>query len=411
MRFPRRSPKQVPTPAIPSILTLFPSNQDTVLEKAPVTQQADSCIGHGLEVVPIERCNTSCGKTVSPDTPEKEVLYATLTDWNKRTKPLPPLPNAAWKVLLKRKWYRLPVKQRIAVLLCVQLSLLLTICLSLLSIKPRLAKREPSEQSTDVTTSPISPSSPSLPLGSFSLNLNTPRQQSSACLSDSDDADAWACTSKAVLHVAVNSSESPLTHPNLSIRSTSGTGTSSYGEQFPSTITAEFDTIYTKENSDGGPIYHFQAFYDRIILLANSQLSFLGQSQHETETRGKIQPDDSPWLCYFNSTILEVFIYMSQRAATATNSTHSANATTETTSSPPFPFVVQILEQWVQNGTRAYCEQQNVSEHGALRKSDAPRYFLSTTDTAYIYGSSVDKGTKQQAGIAEGACQCQWMVQ
>jgi hypothetical protein len=119
MRLPCRPPKKAPTPAIPSILTLFPVNQDTRVDKTPTAQQASSCIGYGLEVVPIERCNTSCGKTVSPDTPEKEVVYATLLDWNRRTKPLPPLPNTAWKGLVKRKWYRLSVKQRIVILLCV----------------------------------------------------------------------------------------------------------------------------------------------------------------------------------------------------------------------------------------------------------------------------------------------------
>ncbi|KAK7192073.1 glucan 4-alpha-glucosidase [Paraphaeosphaeria sporulosa] len=419
MRFPGRSSKTTPTPAVPSILTLFPVLDDTVLEKAPVTHRADNCVGYGLEVVPIERCNTSCGKTVSPDTPEKEVLYATLTDWNRRSKPLPPLPNAAWKVLVKRKWYRLPSNAKNSDHFHadrasqVQLGLLLTICLGLLSVKPRLAKREPSEQSSDVATSPIRPSSPSIPLDTFSLNLSTPRQQSSACLSDSDDADAWPCTSQAKLHISVSSSERPLSQLELTIQKTSGTGTSSYGQQFPPTISAEFDPIYPMNDSDEEVIWHFQASYDRIVLLANDELSFHGQPQHEAEreTSGKISPNDSPWVCYFNNTIMEVFVYASQRAGTATNSTQGANNTTETSSLPAFPFVIQIFEQWIQNGTRAYCEQQKVSEWGALRKSDAPRYFLSTTDATSVYASSIDKKTKQQAGVSDSACQCQWIVQ
>jgi hypothetical protein len=257
------------------------------------------------------------------------------------------------------------------------------------------------------------PTSPSIPVGSSTLNLNTPRQQSSACLSDNDDTDAWTCTSETVLHVVVSSPESHLNQPNLSLQSTNSTDTSSYGEQFPLNITPEFDPVYATDHSDEGRIYRFKALYDRIVLLADAQLSFLGQSQHEAGrgTRGKLSPDDAPWLCYFNNTIMEVFVYMSQRVATASNATNGANHTTETPSPPPFPFVVQISEQWVQNGTRAYCEQQNVSEQGALRKSDTPRYFLSTAPTSSVYGSPIDKSTKQQAGIAEGACQCQWIVQ
>ncbi|KAF9736855.1 hypothetical protein PMIN06_004394 [Paraphaeosphaeria minitans] len=413
MRFPGRSPKKPSAPAVPSILTLFRVNQDTASGKALVTQRPDSCIGYDLEVVPIERCNTSCGKTVSPDTPEKEVLYATLTDWNSYSKPLPPLPNAAWKALVKRRWYRLSGKQRIVVLLCVQLGLLLTICLSLLSVKPRLAKREPSEQSSAVATSPTSPSNPSLPLGTFSLSLNTPRQQSSACLADSDDADAWPCISQANLHVAVSSSELSLSQLELSIRKTSGDDPSSYGQQFPPTITTKFDSIDPPDDPHKEVIWHFQASYDRTTLLANDALSFLGRPQHEVErdTRVKVTPDDNPWLCYFNNTHMDVFVYASQRAATTTSTTHGSNKTTETSSSPAFPFVVQIFEQWAQNDTKAYCEQQNVSDHGALRKSDAPRYFLSTTDTTSGYASGVGKNTEQQAGVAENACHCQWIVQ
>jgi hypothetical protein len=215
-----------------------------------------------------------------------------------------------------------------------------------------------------------------------------------------------------VLHVAVSSPESSLNRPNLSIRPTNSTDTSSYGEQFPFNIKPEFDLAYAADHSDEGPVYHFQASYDRIVLLADDQLSFLGQPQHEagSERRGKITPGDRTWTCYFNSTVMEVFVYMSQRIATTPNSTNGANNTTKASFPLPFPFVVQIIEKWVQNGTRAYCEQQNVSEQGAFRKSDAPRYFLSTTTTSSIYGPPVGKNTKQ-SGMAEGACQCQWIVQ
>lgn len=121
MRFPYRPQKPPSTPALPSILTLFPADHDHQISRASSREQANSHQGaaHGLEVVPIERCNTSCGKTVSPDTEEKEVLHAAIESRNRRSKPLPPLPKAAWKALAKAKWYRLPVKRRMGVLLCV----------------------------------------------------------------------------------------------------------------------------------------------------------------------------------------------------------------------------------------------------------------------------------------------------
>lgn len=108
--------------------------------------------------------------------------------------------------------------------------------------------------------------------------------------------------------------------------------------------------------------------------------------------------------------MMEVYIYASQRAGTAfsqSNSTHAANTTTP----PAFPFVVQISERWVQNGTRAYCEQQVVEEGGTLRKSDAPRYFLSTADVPVFRTSEGEKDGGARAGGDAGGCWCEWIVQ
>ncbi|KAJ4356751.1 uncharacterized protein N0V89_004787 [Didymosphaeria variabile] len=414
MRFSRRSPKNIPIPTLPSILTFFPVDDKQPLGKAPTNERVESGIGYGLEVVPIERCNTSCGKTVSPDHEQKEVLYTSLTHVNTQTKPLPPLPKAAWKVSAKGKWYRLSVKRRIFVLLCVQFGLLLIICLSLLSIKPRLTKRDPSEASDGSVTSPGLPLGPTIPDGPFVVKLNTPRQQSSACLADSDDADAWTCTSDAVLQIAASSSESPLNQPTLSIRSTNSTDPNRYGEQALSIIALQFDETYATAHSGEEPIYRFEALYDRTVLLTAAQLSFLGPSEQNAgrAIRATTSPDDKPWLCHFNNTIMEIFVYVSQHAAAPDNSTYSAkDNSTNATPQTPFPYVVQMSEIYGPNGTRAYCEQQSVSDRGDLRKSDAPKYFLSTADTSKIYDSHADSDQKAQANMAESACQCQWIVQ
>lgn len=117
MRYSWRTPKNTAIPTLPSILTFFPAGEDQRSSQQIARESADDRIGEGLEIVPIERSNTSCGKTVSPDTEEKEVLSTKLALRENSVKPLPPLPKTAWLLLAKAKWYKQPVRRRVLFLL------------------------------------------------------------------------------------------------------------------------------------------------------------------------------------------------------------------------------------------------------------------------------------------------------
>lgn len=257
------------------------------------------------------------------------------------------------------------------------------------------------------------PLGPTFPIGSFTLKLATPLQQSTACLTDSDDADAWACTSEAVLSIGISPPTGPSKQQTLSIRSANQTEQSGYGEQTIAVTTAESISAHAQEQPEEN-LHHFRAFYNRTVLLAEAQLSFSRPAQQgpEGQTKSTVSPEENPWLCYFNNSIIDIVIYTSQHATTVTNGTQGSDYnTTRSHTGANFPFVVQISEKWNPNGMRAYCEQQKVSEHNRMRTNDAPKYFLNTSDAGKAYDSAIESSTKPQAGLVESTCQCQWKVQ
>lgn len=132
MRVPRRKFRDTPSPQITSFLASFaqpksPSTRSSI--PTPPRQIED-----GIELVPIERQVSSCAKFLVPGQEEKEVVLGTQPDVVKLSaKPLPSLPDS--------KWNRMPIKHRMLVILCIQIATVLTIGLSLLSIKSRVDRR------------------------------------------------------------------------------------------------------------------------------------------------------------------------------------------------------------------------------------------------------------------------------
>lgn len=150
MRFPHRSVQSIPSQPLPSILTTFPNerNQDgTSTEQSAGENSADSA-GEGIELVPIERSNTTCGKMLSPGKEEKEVTNESRVELLLSTKPLPSIPKLGWGGRSKAEWDRLPVKKRVLVLVSIQVLMITTIGLSLMSIKGNSSDRYGLESGT-----------------------------------------------------------------------------------------------------------------------------------------------------------------------------------------------------------------------------------------------------------------------
>lgn len=132
MRIPRRPAKSIQ--AIPSIYTSFQINYKA-LSSSSANESPESVIEDGIEVVPIERSNTTCGKIVSPGIEEKEIVSRVPLELFIAGKPLPSLPCLRKQRSLRRLWNRLPAKHRICILVGMQVVLLVSLIGGLLSIK------------------------------------------------------------------------------------------------------------------------------------------------------------------------------------------------------------------------------------------------------------------------------------
>ena len=121
--------KSISSQSLPSILTLFPTNYGRITAAQTPPEDSARRIEDGIELVPIERQNSSTAKILSPGREEKEVVPGPKLDIEISAKPLPSLPGS--------KWSRMSIRNRIIALLCIQFCMISTIGLSLRSVKGR----------------------------------------------------------------------------------------------------------------------------------------------------------------------------------------------------------------------------------------------------------------------------------
>lgn len=129
MRLPRRPNRS--TQAIPSIHTAFPiapssQSSSTPNQSFEPNQSPEGFIEDGIEVVPLERSNSTCAKIVSPCTDDKELASPSPLE-----KPLPGLPCTRVEPAPRRGWARWPKRQRITIIILMQLFLLGGVSLAL----------------------------------------------------------------------------------------------------------------------------------------------------------------------------------------------------------------------------------------------------------------------------------------
>ena len=177
-----------------------------------------------------------------------------------------------------------------------------------------------------------------------------------------------------------------------------------YGSQPPQlSRPANLVLMRDRDNFDKGPAYMFQQLYDKLVIvheddlpggISSSKRSFLKRwfSDRGLENRGSLirrqewnqwtsdtlaLPGDKPWLCYWNSTILEGFIFVTQdtsASASASDTYPSAAATSSGSSQFPgihskrqnsaspssYPKAVRIEERRLLKSGQPYCQQMQI---------------------------------------------------
>ena len=252
-----------------------------------------------------------------------------------------------------------------------------------------------------------------------------------------------------------------------------------YGSQPPQLHQpASLVLMNDKDDFNKGPAYVFQQPYDKLVIvheedipggLPSPKRSFLKRwfNENRVEGRGNLirrqesdnwtnnpiaKPGDRPWFCYWNNTILEGFIFVTEDAnpnSSASDTSTSAAATglgsgsfegsrlkRHGPASPPYPKSVKIEERRPLKPSQAYCQQKqvlNTYQAGYLTNPDTHgliTVYLNETESQSLVQnqamlgmggvphfpvpaspSSVPqkRGAMHKRTTSPSACQCKWM--
>lgn len=326
---------------------------------------------------------------------------------------------------------------------------------------------------TLLDASPISSStSPAIPTGAFYLSLTEPQEVQSQCLTNSTQSGAWDCNMSDESSMAISVGYQPGTNRlGAWIYSTAHDGMISYGTMPPLSMWSPLQLVTDMDDTSAGPAFQFQVFYPKLVVAspslfeadsddAVSKRDEMHWSKDFSTRRQRVPTGDQPWFCYWNSTLLEGFIYIQQNvsanASVTTSWTASATATPLSStsassplpSSPPtmtmtgssvptaypsgsstsspllggqgfdpwkaltlYPYVVKLEERRIAGSPQPYCQKKQILDD--YQVGDLPfTVMLDESDPGWrAYASSglrVRSHFKHERTMVSGSCHCQW---
>jgi len=188
--------------------------------------------------------------------------------------------------------------------------------------------------STPMTASPAS--LPALPTGTFSLPIAVPSVAPNTCFVNSEQSAAWSCNIPMNLNYQMSISGLPNASSNLHNNEISlSYGSNSFGPWYaygaqPPILPgpACLSLVIDSQDPGRGPAWSFEEPYDKVVILPANAFSPSSDSKRHvhdrdgddppvgsfTTRKNVVQPGDKPWFCYWNGTLLETFIYVSNKS-------------------------------------------------------------------------------------------------
>jgi hypothetical protein len=216
-----------------------------------------------------------------------------------------------------------------------------------------------------------------------------------------------------------------------------------YGLQTPDLALQRMQLVLDLDYKAYGPAYHFQAHYDKLVVLRPEELgpgSGLNKRQDDKNFRQRFQvrPGDLPWYCFWNHTYIEGYIYVEDNSTAASYTTFPTQVPSGSSSAslniaafpatastappvtgtfptipagvavtpspvarrdtqsdaaapprmPPYPRIVKIEERRLPNSPQPYCQQMILLDNGkiapATNGNDGPKkIWLQEVDPTY----------------------------
>ncbi|KAL5338707.1 hypothetical protein BJX70DRAFT_191600 [Aspergillus crustosus] len=175
---------------------------------------------------------------------------------------------------------------------------------------------------TDATPFPGTPLNvPAIPTGKWAIPAE-PNNQSKFCILDQDQTPTWGCSSGRSLPVNIGGGDD--FDKTIDFGSNSLPKTLTYGAQAPffTDPSLPLDLVMDTSDLSLGPALSFFTFFDKLIVVpedtfSSSDVSKRAVSEDEVfagvhHRKRESDIGDRPWFCWWNSTVMEFFLYVNQ---------------------------------------------------------------------------------------------------
>ncbi|EGC40958.1 conserved hypothetical protein [Histoplasma capsulatum var. duboisii H88] len=287
-----------------------------------------------------------------------------------------------------------------------------------------------------------------IPTGDFQIPAASLHGSSNSCVNDDDLVKSWQCMNKGSFSCSL--SEEDDGSKSIELQSYKRNGNFIYGAQAPALEVTTFDLklMLDKTQPDLGPALFFFTPFDKLVIIHSDDFPHVlsGQPVDGVQLRRRAgtaapmasKPGDRPYFCWWNSTYLELFIYVNQQLSEPTTTTGSGQYTptktsttlTSTTALPSldlrglrttslaapgglpmeYPRMIKLEEiRSSTDGTPPYCEQMQVMDDGTISGPLGSRVPVDEAETTLSSSRSDGNGTLS-APDDDDDCFCQWIV-
>ncbi|KAL2810656.1 hypothetical protein BJX63DRAFT_306649 [Aspergillus granulosus] len=249
---------------------------------------------------------------------------------------------------------------------------------------------------TDATPYPGTPYNvPPIPTGQWTIPA-VPKNQSKFCILDQDQTPTWGCLSQKAIPITI---EGDKDDRKIDFGSNQLPKTLTYGAQAPFFTNPSINLSLVMDTSDLslGPALSFFTFFDKLIVVPEDTLTssdIASRSVPEEQITGTYSKRASdvgerPWFCWWNSTVMEFFLYINQTTKVTRYDTSSSLANSDSTdddnddnkalttdslskrgddSSDYYPRRIKIEEKRDYAEAQApYCQQMQVMGDGSIQ--------------------------------------------
>ncbi|KAL2868292.1 uncharacterized protein BJX67DRAFT_53120 [Aspergillus lucknowensis] len=266
---------------------------------------------------------------------------------------------------------------------------------------------------------------PPVPTGNWAIPPE-PKNQSKFCILDQDQTPTWGCLNEKPIPIEIGGDEDERT---IGFESNSLPKTLTYGAQLPFFTSPSIDLSLAMDTSDLslGPALSFFTFFDKLIVVPEDTFSSTDVSKRSVteeeifasvhHRKRESDVGDRPWFCWWNSTVMEFFLYINQTTKesryASSNSLVESYATDEDDkvytsdslskrdddSLSNYPRRIKMEEKRDYAEAQApYCQQMQVKEDGSVEMASPETIGISVneptpTTTIKGYGSATQTYT------------------